>query len=136
MQCRTQKPPLKRQSQLHSKLHLNDSVYERIKNIIGVYPNRPELIAIVKSLDLVPLTRNEKRVKILLIQKLEDEKARILPFLETPQGIGALERAYLKILTGMDFSEKQAVKEEKQTSIDLPPEATVSFYLNRPTKQF
>jgi hypothetical protein len=136
MQSHTHRPSIKRQYQSDSKPHPNDSVYQRITAIIGVYPNQTELIAIVRALDLIPLTRSEKRVKALLIQKIEDERSRILPFLETPQGIGALQRAYLKILTGTDFSQNQNAKEQRKTSTDLPPEATVSFYLNRPREHF
>lgn len=65
--------------------------------MIGVHPNRSELTAIVSAMKWIPLGRSEKRVKALQIQKLEAARDRILPFLETTQGMKALESVYLGI---------------------------------------
>jgi hypothetical protein len=107
-----------------------DSVYRRITTIIGVHPNRSELTAIVNTLGWVPLGRSEKRVKGLLIQKLETARDKILPMLETAQGTKALEDAYLSVVGRKPPDASSALGEWVPPA--LPPEATVEFYLNRP----
>jgi hypothetical protein len=109
-----------------------DSVYKRITSIIGVEPNRSELTALVNALSLIPLGRSEKRVKALLIQRLEEARDTILPFLQTRQGMGSLERAYLDIVHHRPSDASAA--DPESVRVPLPPEATVEFYLNKPRK--
>jgi hypothetical protein len=111
----------------------NDSVYRRITAIIGVHPNRSELTAIVNALGWVPLGRSEKRVKALLIQKLEGARDEILPILETTQGMQDLERAYLTVIARKKGDAGQM--EDGGAISGLPPEATVKYYLNRPQSE-
>jgi hypothetical protein len=113
---------------MESLLIQRDSVYRRITAILGVDLNRSELVALVKTLSLVPLGRSEKRVKALLIRRLEEARTTILPLLQTQQGIESLERAYLDIVAA------NSPKEARTEPIPLPPEATVEFYLNKPHK--
>jgi hypothetical protein len=109
-----------------------DSVYRRITSIIGGDLNRSELTALVHALSLVPLGRSEKRVKSLLIQRLEEARDAILPFLQTQQGIASLERTYMAIA---DRNRKELpLAEANERPIPLPPEATVEFYLNKPSQ--
>jgi hypothetical protein len=112
-----------------SKPSGNYSVYGRIAAIIGVHLTRSDLIAVVHSLGLVPLGRDERRIKAMLIQKLEDARDTLLPLLDTPHAIASLKRAYgtLSLRNGRTASTRHERARE-----ELPPEATVEFYLNRP----
>jgi hypothetical protein len=108
----------------------NDSVYRRITTIIGGHPNRSELTAIVNILGWIPLGRSEKRVKALLIQKLEGAREKILPVLETTQGMRDLETAYLTVIE----RKRREVRgmEGNWMKQRLLPDATVEYHLNRP----
>jgi hypothetical protein len=114
-----------------SNVRSTDSVYRRIASLIGATPNRSDLIAIVAQLGWVSLGRNEKRIKQLLIQKLESKKDQIIPLLESPQGVRALENAYAAVLNrkrAQTETGSRVLSGERHFS--LPPEATVEFYLN------
>jgi hypothetical protein len=102
-------------------------VYNRIVSVIGVHPNRVELIAIVQGLGWGPLSRSEKRVKAALIQKLESMRDLLLPYLETSQGRRALEASFVSF-----HREKQPRPLETPSPPEraLPPEATIAYYLN------
>jgi hypothetical protein len=99
--------------------------------VIGAHPNRSDLVAVVAQLGWVPLGRSEKRVKQLLIQRLEEMKDQLLPLLDSPQGRRALENAYLSVLNRRSVSVEKEQSSEPVTPFHLPPEATVEFYLNR-----
>jgi hypothetical protein len=110
-----------------------DSVYRRMTTILGVDPNRSELTAIVNTLGWVPLGRSEKRVKGLLIQKLETARDKIHPILDTAQGVKDLECAYFSVIRRKRMEAPTATQHGSPPP--LPPEATVEFYLNRPTSE-
>jgi hypothetical protein len=97
-------------------------------SIIGVAPNRSELISFAKVLGCDPLTRAEKRVKSALIAKLESHRITIHPFLETGHGRKTLEDAYIALL----HRAKPSTWEQSRAIFTrpLPPEATAQFYLN------
>jgi hypothetical protein len=65
-------------------------------------------------------------VKALLIQKLEDARDKILPILDTTQGMQSLEHAYFTVIG------RRRMPAEDLLPTPLPPQATVEFYLNRP----
>jgi hypothetical protein len=118
-----------RQSRVGFLVLRDNSVYRRIESILGVHLNRSELISLVSSLKLIPLTREEKRVKSLLIAKLEDQRDTLLPLLETRLVIASLEKAYASMARRTECSRAlRAVNEVRR----LPLHATVEFYLNRP----
>jgi hypothetical protein len=75
------------------------------------------------------LSRNEKRVKTLLIHRLEQFRDQLLPFLETQMGINALQAAYQPLL------EKRAQGFRRTADLELPPEARIEFYLNKHEEQ-
>jgi hypothetical protein len=104
------------------------SVYKKIMSVIGVAPNRSELISFAEVLGCGPLTRAEKRVKSALIAKLESHRIAIHSFLETRQGKKALEDAYIALLHRARPSILQ--QEPSIAPRPLPPEATAEFYLN------
>jgi hypothetical protein len=113
-------------------------VLRKLENIIGLKPTRSELIEIVQHFLWVGVGRNEKRVKALLIEKLDAQREQILPFLESDYGREAVRKLYVKMLT-----KKQFQGSVTPTLIALPntpwspripevmrPEITVGFYLN------
>jgi hypothetical protein len=97
-------------------------------SIIGVAPNRSELIAFAELLGCGSLTRAEKRVKSALIAKLESYRIPIHSFLETRQGKKALEDAYIALL----HRDRPSACANSLSMVPrpLPPEATAEFYLN------
>jgi hypothetical protein len=106
------------------------SIYDRIASIVGDHLNRSELIKVVSLMEWIPLGRNEKRIKALLIQRLESARDRILPFLEDQNGIMALRGAYMSVRT-----KKTVEEEEPPPDLTLPPEATIEFYINKHYEQ-
>jgi hypothetical protein len=49
-------------------------VLRKLENIIGIKPTRSELIEFVQHFSWVGIGRNEKRVKALLIEKLDTQR--------------------------------------------------------------
>jgi hypothetical protein len=92
--------------------------------IIGAHPSRAELIAMVGLLGWIPLGRNEKRVKAVLIRRLENLRSELLPLLDTPTGMATVRAAYQAVLN-------QRTPNNARSNESLPPEATVKYYLNR-----
>jgi hypothetical protein len=128
-------PPPSRPHSRRSTSH-GDSVYRKITSLLGVHPNRSELIAIVTQLEWIPLGRSEKRVKALLIRKLENAKDKILPWLESPQGLRSLKETYMAIMSSKRLQEIQDAQGIGSPVVaaqpwTLPREARVEFYLNR-----
>jgi hypothetical protein len=103
-------------------------VYNRIVSVIGVHPNRVELIAIVQGLGWGPLSRSEKRVKAALIHKLESMRDLLLPYLETSQGRHALEACFVSFHRDKQSRHVEAPSPPPERA--LPPEATIAYYLN------
>jgi hypothetical protein len=129
---RTHTHGLSASPQFGGQARTRDSVYRRITAIIGVHLTRSELAAIVSGLGWVPVGRNEKRVKPLLIQRLEAARDKILPALDTAQGVRELERAYVALLERKRIHREPGVGDVAPSV--LPPEATVDFYLNQHEK--
>jgi hypothetical protein len=102
-------------------------VLRRIYSIIGVYPSRSDLIEICSAFGWGPLTRREKRVKGILLARLESLNEQILPFLNSREGIEALEKSYIGII-----NREQKVRPPAMPVEPLPAYASVSFYLNQP----
>jgi hypothetical protein len=103
------------------------TVLRKIISLIGVHPSRNELIEITNILGWGPLTRAEKRVKNALIQRLETMRDTIIPFLDSRDGIKALQDAYLTIIKRQQEEPHGGVAASQGT---LPPEASIHFYLN------
>jgi hypothetical protein len=115
-------------------------VLRRIYSIIGVYPSRSDLIEICSTFGWGPLTRTEKRVKRTLLMRLESLDAQILPFLNSPEGIDALEKAYIGMLKQEQKIRPSVPAPAVAPAIPvapalpvapIPPYASVSFYLNQ-----
>jgi hypothetical protein len=113
-------------------------VLRKLENIIGIKPTRSELIEFTQHFSWVGIGRNEKRVKALLIEKLDTQREQILPFLDSDYGREEVQKLYVKML-----SRKQFQGSVTPTLIALPnvswsprmpavmrPEITVGFYLN------
>jgi hypothetical protein len=115
-------------------------VEQRLQAILGVSPTRSDLVRIAERLGWGPLSREEKRVKTHLLARLESRAAAILTFLETREGIRALETAYVHQIKGKDQvrpshhsqrNEAKLISRKRSDWItDLPPETTISFYIN------
>jgi hypothetical protein len=72
------------------------SVEELIQTILGVSPTRSELVYIFRGLGLGELTREEKRVRGKLVDRMESRKDAILPYLATAEGMRQLTRLYIQ----------------------------------------
>jgi hypothetical protein len=94
------------------------AVLRRIIAIIGVHPSRTDLIYIWNTLHWGPLGRTEKRVKGALLQKIESLHDRILPTLETRDGLQKLQDAYVSILR----SQRAALRDHIDTVVPHPRE--------------
>jgi len=100
------------------------AVMHRIVQVIGVRPSRADLIAICAQMGWATLTRKEKRVKAALVQKLEAMRASIVPLLGTPQGVAALQGAYVQVLRRQQGAAAPAAAQ--------PAPPSLSFLLSRP----
>jgi hypothetical protein len=125
--------PLPSRPHIRRSTSHGNSVYCKITSLLGVHPNRSELIAIVTQLAWIPLGRSEKRVKALLIRKLEKSKDKILPWLNSPQGLRSLKETYVSIMNNkrlQEIQETQGIGSPARTRT-LPVEARMEFYLNQ-----
>jgi hypothetical protein len=75
------------------------TVCGKIESIIGTKPTRSELIHFTNYFEWAEVGRNERRVKASLISKLEAQRDRILPFLESPKGSQAIKDLYVRMLS-------------------------------------
>jgi hypothetical protein len=105
-------------------------VLRRIISIIGVYPSRTDLIHFWNALRWGPLGRAEKRVKRALLQKLESLQDRILPTLDTPDGIRKLQDAYVSILRGQRAAPRDRIDITSVPAFNGPPQTSAGFHLS------
>jgi hypothetical protein len=113
-------------------------VLRKLENIIGVKPTRSELIEFARHFSWVEIGRNEKRVKALLIEKLDTHREQILPFLDSDYGREAVRKLYVKMLSRKQFQGYVTptliafpkVPWSPQMPEVMRPEITVGFYLN------
>jgi hypothetical protein len=71
----------------------------KIESILGTKPTRSELINFTNYFEWAQVGRNERRVKASLISKLEAQRDRILPFLESHEGSQAIKDLYVRMLS-------------------------------------
>jgi hypothetical protein len=95
-------------------------VLRRIAEIIGVRPSRRDLVGIAEHLRWGTLERLQKRVRAALVARIESMADTILPFLETHDGVKALQTAFVQIIRA----------EQSAAPWARPPETSVEFYLN------
>jgi hypothetical protein len=109
-------------------------VAKRIESILGILPNRSDLLKIANQMGWGPQTREEKRIKAHHLAKLEKMADLILPRLETPAGIHELQAAYASLLdqrrANLPFVEFP-LRNLTSVEQELPPETTIQFYLNK-----
>jgi hypothetical protein len=114
---------------------VRNRVVNRIKGILGRVPGREELKRIVSLMGWGSLSRNQKRVKKCLLDHLESLAPMILHQLESREGMDELRAAYRRVKSGSTHEDCPTQPEVLEVPImTLPPEATISFYLNRPTR--
>jgi hypothetical protein len=98
-----------------------------IRSILGVEPTRSELVGIFEKMGWGRATREQKRVRSVLADRIESLEGTILPVLQTPEGIRALTIAYLQARDGT----REKPKFVKPQSREEPrPELGIAFYLN------
>jgi hypothetical protein len=88
------------------------------------------LIDLVHTLHWVSLNRNQKRVKSLLIEKLESAREQICPVLDTDQGRRAVISAWALVSQKKIYVHPSGGSDT--TSFRLPAETTIGFYLSHP----
>jgi hypothetical protein len=115
---------------------LNHRVANKLKGIFGHLPSREHLKHIARSMGWGPLSRAEKRVKALLLPRLESLATVILPELETQDGLDRVRAAYASAMRAAPaLASRDAAASPPGSPAFVPPplplEATISFYLNR-----